>query len=94
MQIPAKIRFRFLGDNCTWPVAIWASNLAEGHAMNDQPLSSSDIEYIADMLRAVVWAKDDILPVSEETLNDLEASLTTAEAALRRAAAELKALAS
>ena len=58
--------------------------------MTEQTLGSTDIEYIADMLRAVVWAKDDILHVSKETLQDLEASLTTAEAALRRAAVEMR----
>ncbi|MEL6416526.1 MAG: hypothetical protein AAFZ74_00125 [Pseudomonadota bacterium] len=58
--------------------------------MNDQVLSSNDIEYIADMLRAVVWAKDDLLPVSSDTLRELESSLITAEAALRRTAVELR----
>lgn len=59
--------------------------------MNEQILGSTDIEYIADMLRAVVWAKDDLLQVSAETLRDLETSLSTAEAALRRAALEMRA---
>lgn len=54
-------------------------------------LAPVDIEYIADTLRAVVWAKDELLPISSETLRELEISLSTAEAALRRAAAELKA---
>ena len=58
--------------------------------MNEQTLGSTDIEYIADMLRAVVWAKDDLLKVSDETLRDLETSLSTAEAALRRAALEMR----
>lgn len=58
--------------------------------MNEQTLGSTDIEYIADMLRAVVWAKDEILDVSAETLQDLETSLTVAEAALRRAAVEMR----
>ncbi|MEL6415409.1 MAG: hypothetical protein AAFQ15_10775 [Pseudomonadota bacterium] len=58
--------------------------------MNEQALGSTDIEYIADMLRAVVWAKDDLLKVSDETLRDLETSLSTAEAALRRAALEMR----
>ncbi len=58
--------------------------------MNDQVLSSNDIEYIADMLRAVVWAKDEMLPVSSDTLRELESSLTLAEAALRRTAVELR----
>ena len=58
--------------------------------MNEQVLGSTDIEYIADMLRAVVWAKDDLLQVSDETLEDLESSLSMAEAALRRAALEMR----
>ena len=58
--------------------------------MNEQMLGSTDIEYIADMLRAVVWAKDEMLDVSPETLQDLETSLTVAEAALRRAALEMR----
>ena len=58
--------------------------------MNEQVLGSTDIEYIADMLRAVVWAKDDLLQVSDETLQDLESSLGMAEAALRRAALEMR----
>ena len=58
--------------------------------MNEQTLGSTDIEYIADMLRAVVWAKDEILDESAETLQDLEPSLTVAEAALRRAAVEMR----
>ncbi|MHA7857511.1 MAG: hypothetical protein ACX94D_05445 [Henriciella sp.] len=58
--------------------------------MNEQILGANDIEYIADMLRAVVWAKDDLLQVSDETLTDLESSLSTAEAALRRAAMEMR----
>lgn len=58
--------------------------------MNSKELGSTDIEYIADMLRAVVWAKDELLPISKETLQDLETSLSMAEAALRRAAMELR----
>lgn len=58
--------------------------------MNEQILGSTDIEYIADMLRAVVWAKDDLLQVSDDTLRDLETSLSTAEAALRSAALEMR----
>ncbi len=58
--------------------------------MTEQILGANDIEYIADMLRAVVWAKDDLLQVSDETLTDLESSLSTAEAALRRAAMEMR----
>lgn len=59
--------------------------------MTDQELSCEDIEYIADMLQAVVWAKDDLLDVSRETHRELERCLSAAETVLRRAATELRA---
>ena len=59
--------------------------------MEDLELSSEDIEYIADMLQAVAWAKNDLLPVSRETHQALETSLALAESALRQAATELRA---
>lgn len=57
--------------------------------MGDTQLSIEDIEYVADMLRAIAWVKSDLGPVSPETLTDLEVSLGAAESALRRVAAEL-----
>ena len=57
--------------------------------MADPQLSVEDIEYVADMLRAVAWVKSDLGPVSAEALQDLEESLGAAESALRRVAAEI-----
>ncbi len=57
--------------------------------MADPHLSVEDIEYVADMLRAVAWVKSDLGPVSPEALQDLEESLGAAESALRRVAAEI-----
>jgi len=57
--------------------------------MGDTQLSVEDIEYVADMLRAIAWVKSDLGPVSEATLVDLEESLGAAESALRRVAAEM-----
>ncbi len=57
--------------------------------MGDTQLSIEDIEYVADMLRAIAWVKSDLGPVSAETLTDLEESLAAAESALRRVAVEM-----
>lgn len=57
--------------------------------MGDSQLSIEDIEYVADMLRAIAWVKSDLGPVSADTLIDLEESLGAAESALRRVAAEM-----
>ena len=58
--------------------------------MGDQKLSVEDIEYVADMLRAIAWVKDELGPVSNEAISDLEESLGSAESALRRIAAEME----
>ena len=58
--------------------------------MTDPQLSIEDIEYVADMLRAIAWVKSDLGPVSDETLKDLEESLGFAESALRRIVAEME----
>lgn len=58
--------------------------------MTDPQLSTEDIEYVADMLRAIAWIKDDLGPISTEALRDLEESLGSAESALRRIAAEMQ----
>ena len=58
--------------------------------MTETQLSIQDIEYVADMLRAIAWVKDDLGPVSTEALKDLEESLGAAESALRRVAAEME----
>lgn len=57
--------------------------------MNKEPLTSNDLEYLADMLRAVAFFKDDIEKVSAPTLKELGACLQVAEAALRRAITEI-----
>lgn len=57
--------------------------------MGETQLSVKDIEYVADMLRAIAWVKSDLGPVSTEALEDLEDSLGAAESALRRIAAEM-----
>ena len=57
--------------------------------MGDTQLSVEDIEYVADMLRAISWVRSDLGPVSEQTLSELEISLGAAESALRRVAAEM-----
>jgi len=57
--------------------------------MGDTQLSIEDIEYVADMLRAIAWVKTDLGPVSTEALSDLEESLAAAESALRRVAVEM-----
>lgn len=58
--------------------------------MAEPQLSIEDIEYVADMLRAIAWVKGDLGPVSAEALKDLEESLGSAESALRRIAAEME----
>ncbi|MEL7042558.1 MAG: hypothetical protein AAGL90_13615 [Pseudomonadota bacterium] len=57
--------------------------------MGEAQLSIEDIEYVADMLRAIAWVKNDLGPVSAEALQDLDESLGAAESALRRVAAEM-----
>jgi hypothetical protein len=58
--------------------------------MNEEQLPPQDLEYVADMLKAIAFFKDEIDPLSEQTLKDLDQCLRTAEAALRRTVAELK----
>ncbi|MEM7328599.1 MAG: hypothetical protein AAF437_07660 [Pseudomonadota bacterium] len=58
--------------------------------MQGTDIKITDIEYVADMLKAILWVKSDLEHVSQETLDELEFSLNAAEAALRRTAAEMK----
>lgn len=58
-------------------------------AMSKPKLSVDDLVYVADMLRAVAWVKEDLNPASPEALCELEESLGVAESALRRVAAEM-----
>ena len=60
--------------------------------MQESNLAASDVEYVADMLKAIVRTKDCLEAVSPEALEDLESSLTVAEAALRRVAAEMQSI--
>ena len=60
--------------------------------MTETCLQSEDIRYIADMLKAVSWVKDNLGITSTETLDELEETLAAAEACLRRACAEMPAL--
>ena len=58
--------------------------------MQETNIEISDVEYGADMLKAILWVKQDLEHVSQEALDDLEISLNVAEAALRRVAAEMQ----
>ncbi len=57
--------------------------------MAKSKLSEEDLIYVADMLRAVAWVRQDLTPASPEALHELEESLGAAESALRRVAAEM-----
>lgn len=57
--------------------------------MGKPQLSVDDLEYVADMLRAIAWVKTDLNPASAEALHELEECLGAAESALRRVAAEM-----
>ena len=57
--------------------------------MEDEKLSAEDLEYVADMLRAVSFFRANIDALSTETREELGDSLKTAEAALRRAISEI-----
>ena len=52
-------------------------------------LTHDDILYVADLLRAISWAQEELGRVSTESMAELESGLNIAEAALRRAAAEM-----
>ncbi|MBO6688876.1 MAG: hypothetical protein JJ919_10375 [Henriciella sp.] len=57
--------------------------------MKKPKLSVDDLVYVADMLRAVAWVREDLNPASPEALHELEECLGAAESALRRVAAEM-----
>lgn len=57
--------------------------------MTQTCLQSEDIRYIADMLKAVAWAKENLGVISSETLDELQVTLAAAEACLRRVCAEM-----
>lgn len=53
-------------------------------------LTASDLEYVADMLAAIAYFKNEIGDASPQTIDELCAALRIAEAALRRAVSEIK----
>jgi hypothetical protein len=59
--------------------------------MTETCLQSEDIRYVADMLKAVSWAKANLGISSAKTQNELEETLAAAEACLRRVCAEMPA---
>ncbi|MEM7459836.1 MAG: hypothetical protein AAF331_10265 [Pseudomonadota bacterium] len=79
-------------ESCTRPRAIeFGERVQVGvQHMHDTNIEISDVEYVADMLKAILWVKSDLEHVSQDTLDDLEVSLNVAEAALRRVAAEMR----
>lgn len=57
--------------------------------MPNSILTIEDIKYIADMLRAVRVYKNELSPLSANTLFELDKNVKLAEASLRRAAEEM-----
>lgn len=53
-------------------------------------LAACDLEYVADMLAAIAFFKNEIGDASPQTIDELCAALRIAEAALRRAVSEIK----
>ena len=56
---------------------------------DDKILDSNDLEYVAEMLRAIFVVRCELDVTSSQTLRELEEALPRAEALLRRVAAEL-----
>lgn len=57
--------------------------------MDQNGLSSEDLEHVADILRAIVAAKDEIGQASDGAWIELETYLVRTEAAMRRFATKL-----
>ena len=57
--------------------------------MEHQTLRPEDVEYVADMLRAIVWAQDTLGVENSDLLVELEDMLGGAEDVLRRLSAEM-----
>lgn len=58
--------------------------------MNDgNILDSNDLEYVAEMLRAIFVVRHELYAISDQTLRELEEALPRAEVSLRRVTAEL-----
>lgn len=54
-------------------------------------LAYKDVEYVADMLRAIVWVKEDLCGVTDQTLAHLSKQLNEAEKVLREVVEQMKA---
>lgn len=57
--------------------------------MNEKNITGSELEYVADLLRAISFFRDEIKNVPPEVLDDLRSCLNVAEAAIRRTIAEI-----
>jgi len=57
--------------------------------MSTDKLGSDELEYVADMLRAIAYVRKELALISPATSQELANTLAQCEAALRRAAAEL-----
>lgn len=57
--------------------------------MDAEKLRPEDIEYVADMLWAIVWTQDSLGVENADLLVELETSLAGAEAVLRRLSLEM-----
>lgn len=59
---------------------------------NFSSLDATELEYLADLLRALLYFKDDISGVSIKSLKRLEITLAESECALRAAVGEMRSL--
>ncbi|MEL6856842.1 MAG: hypothetical protein AAFO74_00565 [Pseudomonadota bacterium] len=59
-------------------------------ANEEAALGADEIEYVADVLLAVVQVKGELARASTSSLEELIDALAASEAALRRVAAEIK----
>ena len=57
--------------------------------MKDSALSPDDLIYIAEMLRAVRWFRNELHPATAEAIDELDENTGLAEASLRRVAFEM-----
>lgn len=57
---------------------------------DDKILDSNDLEYVAEMLRAVFVVRHELDATSDQMLRELEETLPRAEAALRNFAVSMK----
>jgi len=57
---------------------------------DEKILDSQDLEYVAEMLRAIFMVRHELDTTSDSTLRELEAALPRAEEALRVCAESMK----